>query len=99
MKKITAIVRTSCLDNVVKSLEEVGIRGMTISEIKGIGTQVRLNNPYTIHDKLEIIVPEDKVDPAVAAIVNRAYTGFPGDGMVTVSPVDYTIKIRTGEKR
>jgi nitrogen regulatory protein PII len=55
MKLITGIVRTTSLERVVQSLERIGIKGMTISQIKGLGEELRLNNPYSIHDKIEII--------------------------------------------
>jgi nitrogen regulatory protein P-II 1 len=98
MKLITAIVRTSALEGVVKSLEETGIRGITISEIRGTGEEMRINSPYTIHDRLEIIVPDEKVDTVSETILRHAKTGFPGDGLIAVTPVDYLIRLRTGEK-
>ncbi len=98
MKMVTAFVRTTSLERIVQSLEDLGIKGMTISEIKGIGQQVRLNNPYTIHDRIDVIVPDDKADGVVNIIVEHARTSLPGDGLITVSPLDYAIKIRTQEK-
>jgi nitrogen regulatory protein P-II 1 len=99
VKTIVAVVRTDSLENIVKSLEDGGIRGMTITEIKGIGEEVRLYKPYTIHNRIEIIVPDEKVDEVTGVIVRHAKTGFPGDGLIAVYPMDYTIKIRTGEKK
>lgn len=98
MKMITAIVRASCFEGVVKSLGDIGIRGITISEVKGTGEQVSLYKPYTIHNKLEIIVPDDKVEEVTGIILEYARMGMAGDGLITVSPLDYTIKIRTKEK-
>lgn len=99
MKTVTAIVRTDSLEDIVKSLEEKGIRGMTISEIKGIGREVRLYKPYTIHDKIEIIVPDERVEEVTDIILRHGKTGFAGDGLIGVYPMDYMIKIRTGEKK
>jgi nitrogen regulatory protein P-II 1 len=99
MKTITAIVRTDSLEDIVKSLEEKGIRGMTITEIKGIGSEVRLYKPYTIHNRIEIIVPDEKVEEVTGTIVQQGQTGFAGDGLIGVYPMDYMIKIRTGEKK
>ena len=99
MKTITAIVRTDSLGEIVKSLEEKGIRGITITEIKGVGREVRLYKPYTIHDRIEIIVPDERVDEVTGVIVQHGQTGFAGDGLIGVYPMDYMIKIRTGEKK
>jgi nitrogen regulatory protein PII len=59
---ITAVVRTTSLEHIVQKLEQLGIRNLTISEIKGIGEEVPLFKPYTIHDRIEIIVSDDKAD-------------------------------------
>ncbi len=98
MKMVTAIVRTICLEGIVKSLEDMGIRGMTISEIKGIGEQAQLYNPYTIHEKIEIIAPDERVDEIANVILGHAHIGLPGDGLIAVSPIDWMIKIRTKEQ-
>jgi nitrogen regulatory protein P-II 1 len=99
MKTITAVVRTDSLEEIVKSLEDKGIRGMTITEIKGVGEEVRLYKPYTIHNRIEIIVPDEKVDEVTGVIVQHGKTGFAGDGLIGVYPMDYVIRIRTGEKK
>jgi nitrogen regulatory protein P-II 1 len=98
MKMVTAIIRTASLQHVVARLEKIGIKGLTMSEIKGIGEEVRLNNPYSIHDKIEIIVPDEKADEVADVIQEDAATGFAGDGLVAVSPVDYAVRIRTNER-
>ena len=98
MKIVTAIVRTTCLESIVKSLEDMGIKGMTISEIKGIGEQVQIFRPYTIHNRVEIIVPDEKTDRVTDIILEHGHTGFAGDGIISVHPVDYMIKIRTKER-
>lgn len=98
MKIVTAIIRTTSLEGVVKALQDIGIRGLTISEIKGIGEQVKLNSPYTFHNRVEIIVPDEKADEVANAILEYANTGLSGDGLIAVCPTDYVIKIRTKEK-
>ncbi|MDA8387859.1 MAG: P-II family nitrogen regulator [Nitrospiraceae bacterium] len=98
MKTIVAIIRTGSLEDIVAALEDIGIRGMTIADIKGIGEGVSLYQPYTIHNRVEIIVPDEKVDEAARAIVRHGKTGFAGDGIIGVYPMDYAMKIRTGEK-
>lgn len=98
MKLITAIVRTTSLERVVQSLGDVGIKSMTISEIKGLGEEVRLNNPYLIHDKIEIIVSEEKADAVVKTVLDNTRTGLVGDGVITVASLDYSVKIRTKER-
>ena len=98
MKMITAIVRTTALDNMVKSLEDMRIGEMTISEIKGIGEETPLFGPYTIHSKIDLIVPDDNVDQIAEVILQHAHTGLAGDGFIAVHPVDYMIKIRSKEK-
>jgi nitrogen regulatory protein P-II 1 len=98
MKMIMAIIRTTSLEHIVRKLEHIGIRNLTISEIKGIGEEVPLFKPYTIRDRIEIIVSDDKADEAARTILEHAATGLPGDGVIAVSPLDYAIKIRTKEK-
>jgi nitrogen regulatory protein PII len=98
MKLITGIVRTTSLERVVRRLEDAGIRGMTISEIKGLGEEIRLNNPYSIHDKIEIIVPDEKADAVAEIILEHAATGLAGDGLVLSTSVDYAVKIRNREQ-
>jgi nitrogen regulatory protein P-II 1 len=98
MKLITAIVRTSALDIVVQSLEDAGIKGITISEVKGTGEQVRLYRPYTIHSKIEVFIPDEKEEIVTGIILKHTSTGIAGDGVLAVSPVDRIFKIRTKEK-
>jgi nitrogen regulatory protein P-II 1 len=98
MKQVTVIVRTTSLNRVVQSLEHAGVRGMTITQVKGIGEEVRLDNPYAIHDKVEIIVPDEKTDAVVKVILENTRTGLAGDGIITVHSLDYAASIRTAEK-
>jgi nitrogen regulatory protein P-II 1 len=98
MKLITAVVRTTRLDDVVHALQRKGIRGMTISEIKGLGDEIPISSPYTIHDRIEIIVPDDLADRAVAVLLENGRVGMQGDGILAVQTLDYAVRIRTGSK-
>jgi len=98
MKQVTAIVKTTFVDGIVKSLKNIGVMGMTISEIKGIGEQIQLYRPYTIHTKIDIIIPDERAEEVSNVILEHAHTGFAGDGIIAVYPVDYMIKIRTKER-
>lgn len=107
MKKIEAIIKPFKLEEVKDALGEIGIEGMTVSEVKGFGrqkghTEIYRGSEYTVDFlpkiKIELVVAEDQVDPAVMAIVKSAKTGKIGDGKVFVSPVEEAIRIRTEEK-
>ena len=98
MKMITAIVRTTSLDNIVKSLEDTGVKEMTTYEIKEISDEVRLSHHYTVHSRIDIIVPDDEVERTADMILQHSHTGLAGDGFIAVLPVDYMIKIRTKKK-
>lgn len=98
MKMITAIVRTTSLERIVRSLESADVKGMTISEVKGIGDQVRISGPYEVHNRIEIIVPDDKADAVSTLIMELAHTGLAGDGLISVCPLDYVVAIRTRDK-
>lgn len=98
MKMVTAIVRTTSLESVVKSLGNIGVKGLTITEVKGIGEQVQLFKPYTIHNRIDVIVPDDRAEEVSEIILKQAHTGFEGDGLIAVYPIDAMIKIRTMER-
>jgi nitrogen regulatory protein P-II 1 len=98
VKLIAATVRTTSIERVVQSLEQIGIKSLSILEIKGLGEEVRLNNPYSIHDRIELIVSDDQVDAVVRAILENVRTGLAGDEIISVAPVDFAIKIRTKER-
>ena len=107
MKKIEAIIKPFKLEEVKDALAEVGIEGMTVSEVKGFGrqkghTEIYRGSEYTVDFlpkiKLEIVVSNGQLDNAVAAIVKAAKTGKIGDGKVFVSDVEEAIRIRTDEK-
>jgi nitrogen regulatory protein P-II 1 len=107
MKKIDAIIKPFKLEEVKDALSEIGIEGMTVSEVKGFGrqkghTEIYRGSEYTVDFlpkiKLEIVVADNQVDPAVGAIIKAAKTGKIGDGKVFVSSVEQAIRIRTEEK-
>ncbi len=107
MKKIEAIIKPFKLEEVKDALGEISIEGMTVSEVKGFGrqkghTEIYRGSEYTVDFlpkiKLELVVTDDKVEGAVAAIVKSARTGKIGDGKVFVSAVEQAVRIRTEEK-
>ena len=107
MKKLECIIRPFKLEEVKEALTNVGIRGMTVSEVRGFGrsrghTELYRGSEYTIEFvpklKLEIVVAEEDLDQALEAVQRSASTGKIGDGKIFVLPIDETIRIRTGEK-
>ena len=107
MKKIEAVIKPFKLEEVKDALSEIGIEGMTVTEVKGFGrqkghTEIYRGSEYTVDFlpkiKLELVLTDDRVAAAVAAIVKAAKTGKIGDGKVFVSPVEQAIRIRTEEK-
>ena len=107
LKKIEAIIKPFKLEEVKEALTEVGLEGMTVTEVKGFGrqkghTEIYRGSEYTVDFlpkvKLEIILGEALVDKAVAAILKGAKTGKIGDGKIFVLPVDEAIRIRTEDK-
>jgi len=106
MKKIEAIIKPFKLEEVKDALAELGIEGMTVSEVKGFGrqkghTEIYRGSEYTVDFlpkiKIDVVVVESMVEGAVGAIVKAAKTGKIGDGKVFVSPVEEAIRIRTDE--
>ena len=107
MKKFECIIRPFKLEDVKEALSEVGVRGMTVSEIRGFGrsrghTELYRGSEYAIEFvpkiKLEVVVPEENLDAVTDAIQKSASTGKIGDGKIFVLPVDEIIRIRTGER-
>src|SRR5215213_3040659 len=107
MKKIEAIIKPFKMEDVKEALTEVGVEGMTVSEVKGFGrqkghTEIYRGSEYTVDFlpkvKFEIIISEDRVQRAVDAIVQSAKTGKIGDGKVFILPIDDAIRIRTEER-
>jgi nitrogen regulatory protein PII len=107
MKKIEAIIKPFKLEEVKDALGEIGIEGMTVTEVKGFGrqkghTEIYRGSEYTVDFlpkiKIELVVGDNQVDPAVAAIIKAAKTGKIGDGKVFILKVEEAIRIRTDEK-
>jgi nitrogen regulatory protein PII len=107
MKKVEAIIKPFKLEEVKDALGEIGIEGMTVTEVKGFGrqkghTEIYRGSEYTVDFlpkiKLELVLADAQVDAAVGAIVRTAKTGKIGDGKVFVSNVEEAIRIRTDEK-
>ena len=107
MKKIEAIIRHFKLDDIKTSLTEVGVEGMTITEVKGYGrqkghTEMYRGNEYAIDFvpkvKIEVVVPADRVDEVVEKIISKAQTGQMGDGKIFLTDLSDVVRIRTGER-
>ena len=107
MKKIEAIVKPFKLEEVKDALGEIGVTGMTVSEVKGFGrqkghTEIYRGSEYTVDFlpkiKIEIVLPDALADQAVAVIIKSAKTGKIGDGKVFISNIEDAIRIRTEEK-
>ena len=107
MKKVEAIIKPFKLEEVKDALGDVGIEGMTVSEVKGFGrqkghTEIYRGSEYTVDFlpkiKLEMVLPDNRVQAAIDAIIKSAKTGKIGDGKIFVSPVEEAIRIRTEEK-
>ena len=106
MKKVEAIIKPFKLDEVKESLNEIGIHGMTVTEVKGFGRtggkkEVYRGSAYVVDFvpkvKIEIIVADDMVHQVISTIAEAAKTGRIGDGKIFVTSVDEVIRIRTGE--
>ncbi len=106
MKKIEALIKPFKLEEVKDALHELGIEGMTVSEVKGFGrqkghTEIYRGSEYTVDFlpkiKIELVVADGALEGAVAAIVKTAKTGKIGDGKVFILPVENAIRIRTDE--
>ncbi len=107
MKKVEAIIKPFKLDEVKEALSEIGVQGMTVTEVKGFGRtggkkEVYRGSAYVVDFvpkvKLEIIVKDDLVHQVIETISVAAKTGRIGDGKIFVTPVDEVLRIRTGER-
>jgi nitrogen regulatory protein P-II 1 len=107
MKKIEAIIKPFKLDDVREALSEVGVSGMTVTEVKGFGRQkghtelyrgAEYNVDFLPKVKIELIVANEQLERCIEAIMNTAQTGKIGDGKIFVSNVERVIRIRTGEE-
>ncbi|WP_458406345.1 P-II family nitrogen regulator [Methanobrevibacter sp.] len=106
MKLITAIIRQEKLEDVKKALSEVGCDGMTVSEVKGRGSQQGIRESYRGSSycidlipktRIDVVIKDKELDVIADAIRNGAYTGNIGDGKIFIQPVENVIRIRTGE--
>ncbi|WP_114416749.1 P-II family nitrogen regulator [Marinospirillum perlucidum] len=107
MKLVTAIIKPFKLDDVREALSEIGIQGITVTEVKGFGrqkghTELYRGAEYVVDFlpkvKIEVAIDDERVESVVEAIISAANTGKIGDGKIFVSPVDEAIRIRTGER-
>ncbi len=107
MKRVEAIIKPFKLDEVKDALAEVGIQGMTVTEVKGFGRtggkkEVYRGSAYVVDFvpkvKIEIVVPDEQVNPVIDAIERSAKTGRIGDGKIFVIPIDDVVRVRTGER-
>lgn len=107
MKKIEAIIKPFKLDDVKESLNEIGVHGMTVTEVSGYGRQKGHKEIYRGAEyvvdfvpkiKIEIVINKERVDEAVKTICDAANTGKIGDGKIFVMPVEQAIRVRTGER-
>ena len=106
MKKVEAIIKPFKLDEVKEALQDIGVQGLSVLEVKGFGrqkghTELYRGAEYVVDFlpkvKIEVVLAEDQVDAAITAITGAAKTDKIGDGKIFVSPVEQAIRIRTGE--
>ncbi len=106
MKKVEAVIKPFKLDEVKESLQDIGVQGLSVIEVKGFGrqkghTELYRGAEYVVDFlpkvKIEVVLPDDQVEEAVEAISSAARTDKIGDGKIFVSPVEQAIRIRTGE--
>jgi nitrogen regulatory protein P-II 1 len=107
MKKIEAIIRTFALDEVRDALDQLDVTGMTVTDVRGYGSSgghaaIYPGAEYVVDFvprlKVEVVVGDDQVNAVLDALVNAAWSGEPGDGMVFVLPVDEAVRIRTRDR-
>ena len=106
MKMVTAIIKPFKLDDVRESLTDLGVSGMTVTEVRGFGrqkghTELYRGAEYVVEfmpkSQIQVAVRDDMVEPTIEAILAAARTGKVGDGKVFVTPIEHTVRIRTGE--
>lgn len=107
MKKVECILRPIKIDEVRQALEQIGITGMTISDVRGYGnqrgrTEKYRGNTYVVNllpkIKLEIVIPDERVEEVIEIVTEAAQTGEIGDGKIFLSTVEEAVRIRTGER-
>ncbi|MCD0505147.1 P-II family nitrogen regulator [Bordetella petrii] len=106
MKQVTAIIKPFKLDEVREALAEVGVSGLTVTEVKGFGrqkghTELYRGAEYVVDFlpkiRVEVVLADDMVEPAIEAVIKAARTGKIGDGKIFVTPIEQAVRIRTGE--
>ena len=106
MKKIEAVIKPFKLDEVREALSEIGVNGLTVTEVKGFGrqkghTELYRGAEYVVDFlpkiKIELVLTDEMVEPAMEAIIKAAHTGKIGDGKIFVSSIEQVVRIRTGE--
>lgn len=106
MKQVAAIIKPFKLDEVREALADIGVSGLTVTEVKGFGrqkghTELYRGAEYVVDFlpkiRIEVVLPAAMVDAAIDAIIKAAFTGKIGDGKIFVTPVEQAIRIRTGE--
>ena len=106
MKKVTAMIKPFKLDDVREALSDIGIQGMTVTEVKGFGrqkghTEVYRGAEYAVDFlpkiQIDIVLSDDQIERVIEVIIETARTGQVGDGKIFISPVDQVIRLRTGE--
>ena len=107
MKRIEAIIKPHKFEEVQEALREAGVHGMTVTEVKGFGrqrghTEIYRGSEYTVDflpkTKIEIIAPDDRVQPIVQTVLTAASTGKIGDGKIFISEIENVIRIRTSDR-
>jgi nitrogen regulatory protein P-II 1 len=107
MKQITAVIKPFKLEEVREALAEVGVTGLTVTEVKGFGrqkghTELYRGAEYVVDFlpkvKVEVVIPDNDVERCVEAVIKAARTGKIGDGKIFVTPIDRVVRIRTGEE-
>jgi nitrogen regulatory protein P-II 1 len=96
-KKVAAILRNELLDRVLEQLKKIGVKGLTVTAVKGCGENKNIlaKHWFITHARVEIFTEKNKADEIVAAIMEVAHTGGPGDGIVCILPVEKVFRIRT----
>ncbi len=107
MKKVEAIIRPIKIDDVKAALENIGVIGMTVTDVRGYGkqrgrTEKYRGNTYVVNllpkVKIEVVVADDLAEDVVEAIMGSAQTGEVGDGKIFISDIEFAVRIRTGER-
>ena len=101
MKKIECIIRAEKLKGLEEALRDVGVGGMTITEVKGFGRETTRRDAYLIlpQTKIEIYATDEQVEELIAVMIDICGTGKLGDGKIIVLPIDDAVRIRTGERQ